>query len=380
MICPYCHHEIDDEAVFCPECGHPLEDATSAAPAKKFHVKAIAIVVAVVCLVAGAAWWHYDQQQKAAQIARERAATLHGVKVTVSADGWDTAAGASKLPVKVSGTKSDGSSVDEVQYVDSTGAGIELSQGTYELVVVASPIAADGTVYTYPDNTIACEVGDLDPDATIDLSAESGGTAAIALSPVAALDVTDGQLSDAAHYAILGGVASDDAAKSLRDAATKRRDDAIAQKKAEEAKAARHVTAQTFQLDLPAYWDGRVKVTVEGDTVTVYSKKYSDMAVCSIEGNNGPVYAVGDIGSGCIADVELGGGKYAEIWMTRWGWMYDYQQNLKEKPSPYYSKEGVSELIDLQSGGRCTLADTQADSLCADQILLDLIKPSIRAL
>jgi len=214
MICPYCHHEIDDEAVFCPECGHLLEDATSAAPAKKPRAKVIAIVVAVVCLVAGAAWWHYDQQQKAA----------------------------------------------------------------------------------------------------------------------------------------------------------------------EEAKAARHVTAQTFQLDLPACWDGRVKVTVEGDTVTVYSKKYSDMAVCSIEGNNGPVYAVGDIGNGCIADVELGGGKYAEIWMTRWGWMYDYQQNLKEKPSPYYSKEGVSELIDLQSGGGCTLADTQADSLCADQILLDLIKPSIRAL
>ena len=298
----------------------------------------------------------------------------------MSADGWDTVAGASKLPVKVSGTKSDGSSVDEVQYVDSTGAGIELSQGTYELVVVASPIAADGTVYTYPDNTIACEVGDLDPDATIDLSAESGGTVAIALSPVAALDVTDEQLSDAAHYAMLGGVASDDAAKSLRDAAAKRRDDAIAQKKAEEAKAARHVTAQTFQLDLPACWDGRVKVTVEGDTVTVYSKKYSDMAVCSIEGNNGPVYAVGDIGSGCIADIELGSGKYAEVWAVRWGWIYGYQQNLKEKPSPYYSKESVSELIDLQSGGRCTLADTQADSLCADQILLDLIKPSIRAL
>ena len=223
-------------------------------------------------------------------------------------------------------------------------------------------------------------MGDLDPDVSIDLSAESGGTVAIALSPVAALDVTDGQLSDATHYAMLGGVDSDDAAKSLRDAATKRRDDAIAQKKAEEAKAARHVTAQTFQLDLPACWDGRVKATVEGDTVTVYSKKYSNMAVCSIEGNNGPVYAVGDIGSGCIADVELRGGKYAEIWMTRWGWMYDYQQNLKEKPSPYYSEESVSELIDLQSGGRCTLADTQADSLCADQILLDLIKPSIRAL
>lgn len=107
MICPYCHHEIDDEAAFCPECGHPLEDATSAVPAKKSHVKVIAIVVAAACLVAGAAWWHYDQQQKAAQIARERAAALYSVKVTVSADGWDTAAGASKLPVKVSGTKSD---------------------------------------------------------------------------------------------------------------------------------------------------------------------------------------------------------------------------------------------------------------------------------
>ena len=61
MICPYCHHEIDGEAVFCPECGHLLEDATSAAPAKKPRAKVIAIVVAVVCLAVAAAWWHYDQ-------------------------------------------------------------------------------------------------------------------------------------------------------------------------------------------------------------------------------------------------------------------------------------------------------------------------------
>ena len=228
MICPYCHHKIDDEAAFCPKCGHSLGGATSAAPAKKPHVKAIAIVaivVAAVCLAGGAAWWRYDQQQKAAE---------------------EAAAGEAKA--------------------------------------------------------------------------------------------------------------------------------------GEDAEAARHITAQTFQLDLPACWDGRVEVTVEGDTVTVYSKEYSNMAVCSIEGKDGPAEAMGDIGSGCIADIELGGGKYAEVWAKRWGWIYADQQNMREKPSTYYSEESVSELIDLQSGGGCTLADIQADPLCADSVLLDLIKSSIRAL
>ena len=50
---------------------------------------------------------------------------------------WDTDTGATKLPVRVTGTDVDGKDVDTVFYVDSDGNGIKLMRGSYSLTVAA---------------------------------------------------------------------------------------------------------------------------------------------------------------------------------------------------------------------------------------------------
>ena len=72
----------------------------------------------------------------------------HAVKISVKAVGWDTDAGASKLPVHIEGTDVDGNAVSTTAYVDSYGVGIMLKQGKYELSVSASPLGAKGELWS----------------------------------------------------------------------------------------------------------------------------------------------------------------------------------------------------------------------------------------
>ena len=156
----------------------PLPSVPSAREAEVRHRKMspkrrnlmVAGVVAVALVAGGAGYaaWNGYQQEQAAVVAAN-AHTMMSVQIGVHAAGLDCSTG-SKIPVQVSGQDSDGSSVSETLYVDEHGRGIKLLPGDYTLSIAASPIAADGTIYTVPTTkaqvTVKSDGQDLRAQAT----------------------------------------------------------------------------------------------------------------------------------------------------------------------------------------------------------------------
>lgn len=259
MFCRNCGSKVEGGARFCPACGEPVAaeheapaesqgdyqpapaaetQPTAPAPAKAKRSKrplAIAAVVIALLAAGGGAGYYFgvyapEQARQAAE--QEALAAKHAVRFSVSAQGWDTSAGASRLPVHITGKEDRGKKVDAVRYVDSDGEGVELRRGSYKVEVAASPIAADGTIYAVPADKLNIKLGEKAAEKkTIDAGD-------VALEPIEAPEVTDDQIAAAKKYA-----EEDEGAKkagfnidadALATAATKRRDDAVAAKQAEE--------------------------------------------------------------------------------------------------------------------------------------------------
>lgn len=136
-------------------------EAAASSPKRSKKPFIIAAVVVALLAVGGGAGYYFgiyapEQAREAAE--QEALAAKHAVRFTVSAEGWDTSAGASRLPLHITGKEARGKKVDVVRYVDSTGAGVELRCGSYKAEVAASPIAADGTIYAVPGKKIDVKV------------------------------------------------------------------------------------------------------------------------------------------------------------------------------------------------------------------------------
>ncbi len=341
------------------------------------RIAGIAVGVIAAIAVAGGGVWYVTDRAHQQELAEQQAAdalleALHPVTVSVSADGWDTTAGSSRLPVHVTGTAKDGSAVDEVQYVGSDGTGLVLRQGSYQLSVAASPIAADGTVYTVPGTSISLSFESGSTDEQIDATAQGS----FALEAVAALDVTDDMIASAYDYAAQDTVEGAASAETLRAAAVKRRDDAAAAQAEEEERQqrdGRHVEAASYAFDLPAYWDGRVNVTVDGDEVHIYSSEFPRLEVCRISVQQGPTQDMGDVALACMGDASIGQGRYASVWANRWGYVigWAYCTNSPD-PDDYYSLDEAEEIVDLQSGGAITYEEIR-DDMEANDVSSDLV-------
>lgn len=259
MFCRNCGSKVEDGARFCPVCGESVvaeyepstesqgdhqpapaakAQPTMPAPAKGKCSKrplVIAAVVAALLVMGGGAGYYFGiyAPEQAREVAeREALAAKHAVRFSVSAQGWDTSAGASRLPVHITGKEERGKKVDAVRYVDSKGKSVELRRGNYKVEIAASPIAADGTVYAVPAEKLSIKMG---KKAAEKKTVDAGN---VALEPVEASEVTDDQIAAAKKYA-----EEDEGAKkagfnidaeALATAATKRRDDAVAAKQAEE--------------------------------------------------------------------------------------------------------------------------------------------------
>lgn len=294
MFCRNCGSKVEDGTRFCPACGEPVaaeheapaesqggHQSTSAteaqpttpAPAKAKRSKRpllIAAVVTALLAAGGGAGYYfgvYAPEQAREMAEQEALAAKHAVRFSVSAQGWDTSAGASRLPIHITGKKERGKKVDAVYYVDSSGEGVELRRGSYEAKVAASPIATDGTVYAVPTEKLSIKLGEK---AAEKKTVDAGD---VALEPVEASEVTDDQIAAAKKYA-----EGDEGAKkagfnidaeALSTAATKRRDDAVAAKqaeeearrqaeeearKAEEARQARTIETDYFTMVLPDWF------------------------------------------------------------------------------------------------------------------------------
>lgn len=359
----------EDGGPVSPESLADKARAGANAPKKKDPRKIAAIVAGIIVAIAvvgGGTWafinYQHQQQEAAEQAQREKEEAIakaeHVVVIKVSGDGWDTSAGASRLPVHVEGTDSRGEKVDEVQYATSDGRGVNLRQGNYVLSVPASPIAADGTVFSVSNTQVEVSFTAKDEEGS---EIDATGRGGFELTPVDALDVTDEQINKAYEYASKDTTEGAPDADALKAAATKRRDDAVAAKKEADAKAARTITTADYTLELPSYWDGRVTVKYEGDSVVVYSKNYPKRVICSISVDTQGAGPMGDIGGAQMGYASLPNGRYAHVWCDRYSYIIAYANITNSKnPDDYYTYDEARELVDLQTGGAVYYDDVLA--------------------
>lgn len=296
MFCQNCGAKTSDESLHCPECGAKIEapielgpgvdsaagcreSATSPSggasngsggePRKRKRIAVIAVMV--VLLVIGLAFGVSACQANAQRTAK------HHVTFAVNAEGLDTSTG-TLIPLSVKGTDVSGNSVEESCYVGNDSASLDLVAGTYTFEVTASPIAADGTLYSIEG---ACAEETVGEDGTL-----SPGEA-ITLKPLPAGKTTYKQIEDAYEAAKNGGAASEEAASKLKDAATKRVDAAKAQQSASST------SSQAMKGESASGGDTSSKSTTNAEgtysgTVYVFASDAEMAEALGIENPNGP--------------------------------------------------------------------------------------------
>lgn len=216
-----------------PDVSAPVTPPAAAGPSSRRRapivIAAVVAAVVVIGIVAGFAWQRAEAERAEAERAEQQAerereeerarqealTSVHAVAIEVDARGWDTGDGASPLPVEVTGTEAAGDEVDEVQFVDSDGDGLELRAGDYELRVACSPIADDGTMYDAPSRAVELSIDeDLVAGRDLDRSDEVSFELDALRSGVSSADI-----ERAYDYAVDAGC---DDADDLRDAARER--------------------------------------------------------------------------------------------------------------------------------------------------------------
>lgn len=345
----------------------PLPSVPSAREAEVRHRKMspksrnlmVAGVVAVALVAGGAgyaAWNGYQQEQAA--VAAANAHTMMSVQIGVHAAGLDCSTG-SKIPVQVSGQDSDGSSVSETLYVDEHGRGIKLLPGDYTLSIAASPIAADGTIYTVPTTkaqvTVKVDGQDLRDQAAFKLKVPSADT------------VTDDQIDAAAKYAEEGGASSAAAAKILQQAAIARRDAAANAVSASEAQSARdadarHKATNLYQLDIPVEWYGKVATWQNGSTLCIYLDGDTNTPLVTLVAVRDGETFTPDDGDTVLGTVSLGNGY--TVYASGPVYPYVISQTINgrtQDPVSTYPMDTAIELVELTTGNRYTYSQIKND-------------------
>ena len=134
----------------------------------------------IACSAIGSVWSHVEQQrQDAAKVEMSVEQSLgrtRSVHVSVEVkDGatWDTARGDSQMLIHIVGRTLKGQTIDEYQYVNSAGDGIELKPGDYELTVDEPPVATDGTRFRASKRMVPVNFNSQAPD-TVDTTPQGG--------------------------------------------------------------------------------------------------------------------------------------------------------------------------------------------------------------
>lgn len=154
------------------------EDAGRRSPLGPILIAFMAGVIA--CSAIGNVWSHVEQQREdAAKVemsVEQSLSRTRSVHVSVEVkDGatWDTARGDSQMLIHIVGRTLKGQAVDEYQYVNSTGDGIELKPGDYELTVDEPPVATDGTRFRASRRMVPVSFNSQAPD-TVDSTPQGG--------------------------------------------------------------------------------------------------------------------------------------------------------------------------------------------------------------
>lgn len=154
------------------------EDAGRRSPLGPILIAFMAGVIA--CSAIGNVWGHVEQQRKdAAKVemsVEQSLSRTRSVHVSVEVkDGatWDTGRGDSQMLIHIVGRTLKGQTVDEYQYVNSAGDGIELKPGDYELTVDEPPVATDGTRFRASKRMVPVSFNSQAPD-TVDSTPQGG--------------------------------------------------------------------------------------------------------------------------------------------------------------------------------------------------------------
>ena len=145
------------------------EDAGRRSPLGPILIAFMAGVIA--CSAIGNVWGHVEQQREdAAKVemsVEQSLSRTRSVHVSVEVkDGatWDTARGDSQMLIHIVGRTLKGQTVDEYQYVNSAGDGIELKPGDYELTVDEPPVATEGTRFRASQRMVPVSFNSQAPD------------------------------------------------------------------------------------------------------------------------------------------------------------------------------------------------------------------------
>lgn len=123
--------------------------------------------------------------------------------LNISAAGWDTDSGTSRVPIHITGKTVDGITVDKVEFAASDGSGISLIQGVYALEAAGSPIATDGKIYQIPCTSATLVLDDVfAAGETINLAELAEQDSILTFCPIDASDMTNDEIYDAALLAM----------------------------------------------------------------------------------------------------------------------------------------------------------------------------------
>ncbi|MBD9039701.1 MAG: hypothetical protein EGR35_05045 [Collinsella aerofaciens] len=154
------------------------EDAGRRSPLGPILIAFMAGVIA--CSAIGNVWSHVEQQRRdAAKVemsVEQSLSRTRSVHVSVEVkDGatWDTARGDSQMLIHIVGRTLRGQAIDEYQYVNSAGDGVELKPGDYELTVDEPPVATDGTRFRASKRMVPVSFNSHAPD-TVDSTPQGG--------------------------------------------------------------------------------------------------------------------------------------------------------------------------------------------------------------
>lgn len=134
----------------------------------------------IACSAIGNVWSYVEQQRKdAAKVemsVEQSLSRTRSVHVSVEVkDGatWDTARGDSQMLIHIVGRTLKGQAIDEYQYVNSVGEGIELRPGDYELTVDEPPVTTDCTRFRASKRMVPVSFNSQAPD-TVDSTPQGG--------------------------------------------------------------------------------------------------------------------------------------------------------------------------------------------------------------
>ena len=270
---------------------------------------AIAAVLLALALVgaAGAAWFFTQQanseaetqaivkenEEKAQQAQQEAEAArakeaeeerLRGprnVKFSVSGINYDSSS--TRIPLQILGTTSEGTSVNETQFVGSDGSGVLLPPGEYSATVLASPMTSAGMIYTIPTEPMNFKISQ---DVYGDVITGQG----IILMPIEAVNITNEMVDTAYTWAV-----KDPENNGRADVCKTAADKIIADNKAKTEAEAKKAEQEALKKDRPRlaqefvsnYFTNVIFINSNDDSQLMVASDWADVALTYVKPGTG---------------------------------------------------------------------------------------------